>query len=106
MVKTRNRQWRRHHAKRVFKARLSVVGACMLERKLWFEIAGEKWTRPYKTTGTPCSCWMCRGESFDRKAAKGKPDRWWRNFLKKNCKKFSFDKTCQKPPVPLQKFKT
>lgn len=70
MVKTRNRQWRRHHAKRVFKARLSVVGACMLERKLWFEIAGEKWTRPYKTTGTPCSCWMCRGESFDRKAAK------------------------------------
>lgn len=70
MVKTRNRQWRRHHAKRVFKARLSVVGACMLERKLWFEIAGEKWTRPYKTTGKPCSCWICRGESFDRKAVK------------------------------------
>ena len=26
---------------------------------------------------------------------RGKPDRWWRIFLKKNCKKFSFDKTCQ-----------
>lgn len=82
MVKTRNRQWRRHHAKRVFKARLSGVGACMLERKLWFEIAGEKWTRPYKTTGTPCSCWMCRGESFDRKAAKRETRQMVEEFFK------------------------
>ena len=82
MVKTRNRQWRRHHAKRVFKARLSVVGACMLERKFWFEIAGEKWTRPYKTTDTPCSCWMCREESFDRKAAKRETRQMVEEFFK------------------------
>ena len=23
-----------------------------------------------KTTGTPCSCWMCRGEEYDRKGYK------------------------------------
>ena len=70
MEKKRNRLWRRHHARRVFKARLKVIAACMPERKEWFEIASEKWVRPYKTSGTPCSCWMCRGESFDRKKAK------------------------------------
>lgn len=42
----------------------------MAERKLWFELANEKWVRPFKTTGKPCSCWMCRGEDFDRRAAK------------------------------------
>lgn len=21
----------------------------------------------FKTTGKPCSCWMCKGEKFDRK---------------------------------------
>ena len=28
----------------------------------WFEFAKDKWAQVYKTTGTPCSCWMCRGE--------------------------------------------
>ena len=42
----------------------------MAERKLWFELANEKWVRAFKTTGKPCSCWMCRGEDFDRRAAK------------------------------------
>ena len=70
METKRNRQWRKHHARRVFKARLTVLGACMAERKLWFELANEKWVRAFKTTGKPCSCWMCRGEDFDRRAAK------------------------------------
>ena len=42
------------------------------------EIAGQgirakvngKWAQVYKTTGTPCSCWMCRGEEYDRKGYK------------------------------------
>ena len=29
-----------------------------------------KWAQVYKTTGTPCSCWMCRGEEYDRKGYK------------------------------------
>lgn len=71
MEKKRSRAWRRHQARRVFKARLKYVAACSFgPRRLWHELWTEKWVQPYRTTGTPCSCWMCRGESFDRKAAK------------------------------------
>ena len=29
-------------------------------------IAKCHWTQVYRTTGTPCSCWMCRGMEYDR----------------------------------------
>ena len=38
----------------------------LIRRPHWFELAKQKWCRIYKTTGTPCSCWMCRGESYNR----------------------------------------
>ena len=67
----RTRAWRRHQARRVFKARLKRVGAWQLgPRKLWHEIQDEKGYQCYRTTGTPCSCYLCRGESFNRMAAK------------------------------------
>ena len=40
------------------------------EHPRWFELAKEKWAQVYKTTGTPCSCWMCRGFEYDRKEYK------------------------------------
>lgn len=36
----------------------------------WFELAKEKWAKVYQTTGTPCSCWMCRGEEYNRREYK------------------------------------
>ena len=36
----------------------------------WFELAKDKWAKVYQTTGTPCSCWMCRGEKYNRKEYK------------------------------------
>ena len=81
METKRNRKWRRHHARRVFKARLTVLAACRTdERRLWFELAREKWVRSLRTTGKPCSCWMCRGEGFDRKAAKKETKRLLADF--------------------------
>ena len=44
-------------------------GSCY-EHPHWFELAKDKWAQVYKTTGTPCSCWMCRGEEYDRKGYK------------------------------------
>ena len=70
MENKRNILWRRHHARRVFKARLTYFAAVSPERKRWFELTEEKWTRLMKSTGTPCSCWMCQGESYDRKATR------------------------------------
>lgn len=65
---------------RVFKARMilyAAYGHCIIredgsryEHPHWFELAKEKWAQVYKTTGTPCSCWMCRGMEYDRKEYK------------------------------------
>ena len=62
---------------RLFKARMILRAAfqdCMwdaegnlIERPHWFELAKQKWNHIYKTTGTPCSCWMCKGESYNRR---------------------------------------
>lgn len=84
METKRNRLRRRHHARRVFKARLKVLSACMPERKEWFEIVDKKWVRPIKTTGKPCSCWMCKGEDFDRKAAKKEARRQVEEYYEEN----------------------
>ena len=41
----------------------------------WHEMAKQKWCQVYKTTGTPCSCWMCRGYSYERKDFKKDTER-------------------------------
>ena len=64
----RNKFWRRQQMARVFKARMILYAAYGHPR--WFELAKEKWAQVYKTTGTPCSCWMCRGFEYDRKEYK------------------------------------
>ena len=79
-MEKRNKGWRRDQQKRVFKSRMVLhasYGVIALDDKgnwienaHWFELAKMKWCRPYRTTGTPCSCWMCRGESYNRLAFK------------------------------------
>ncbi len=67
-MEKRNKLWRRCHQKRLFKKRLQRFTNeynCH-----WFELAESKWCKVYKTTGTPCSCWMCRGEVYNRRAFK------------------------------------
>ena len=74
----RNRLWRRKQQNRVFKARMIYYAACGWEileadgslnrHPHWFELARAKWAQVYKRTGTPCSCCMCRGEQYDRRA--------------------------------------
>ena len=41
-----------------------------IKRPHWFELAKQRWCQIYKTTGTPCSCWMCKGETYSRKDSK------------------------------------
>ena len=69
----RNKLWRREQQNRVFKARMVYHAACGCGIKKadgnwnrhphWFELARVKWMQIYKKTGTPCSCWLCRGET-------------------------------------------
>ena len=77
----RNKLWRRQQMVRVFKARMilyaAFYGHCIIREDgsvnnhpHWFELAKEKWARVYQSTGTPCSCWMCRGEEYNRREYK------------------------------------
>lgn len=76
----RNRLWRQRQQMRVFKARMMYFSACghsirnddgsWNEHPHWFEIARERWAKAYRTTGTPCSCWICRGEKYNRREYK------------------------------------
>ena len=63
----RNKLWRRQQMARVFKAR---EDGSIDNHPHWFELAKDKWAKVYQTTGTPCSCWMCRGEKYNRKEYK------------------------------------
>lgn len=78
----RNKLWRRQQMARVFKARMilyAAYGHCVIredgsyyEHPHWFELAKDKWAQVYKTTGTPCSCWMCRGFEYDVRSIRKK----------------------------------
>ncbi|NDW11844.1 hypothetical protein D0T50_02945 [Bacteroides sp. 214] len=76
----RNKLWRRNQQNRLFKARMilyAAYGHCIIredgncdEHPHWFELAREKWAQGYKKTGTPCSCWMCKGTRYNRREYK------------------------------------
>ena len=62
----RNKLWRRQQMARVFKARMilyAAYGTPVIRED------GSIDNHP-QTTGTPCSCWMCRGEKYNRKEYK------------------------------------
>lgn len=77
MEKTRNRGWRRFQQDRVFKARMQKFSSWgytifdeagnRIDNAHWFEIAQQRWAKKYKDSSTPCSCWLCRGEKYNRR---------------------------------------
>ncbi len=74
-MEKRTRQWRRCQAARVFKARLKYYASITISyisedrtpiyRPLWSDLTKEHWAQVYRTTGTPCSCWLCRSEKYN-----------------------------------------
>lgn len=79
-MEKRTKLWRKKQGFRVFKARMIYYASfehyCRYADgsyhipQHWFELAKEPWAQVYRTTGTPCSCWMCRGNEYDRLAFK------------------------------------
>ena len=85
MEKQTTRDWRRHQARRVFKARLKYAAVCMsYPQTTWEELKKTKWAQCLRTTGTSCSCWLCRRESFDRNTAKRESAHLINEALKEN----------------------
>ena len=80
METKRNKGWRRLQQDRVFKARMQMFSGYdyaifdeegnRIDNPHWFEIARQRWAKKYKDSSTLCSCWLCRGEKYDRKEYK------------------------------------
>jgi hypothetical protein len=88
MEKKRTRAWRRHQARRVYKARLKYAAACRNYSRIhWVEFYGQPSSFVYKTTGTPCSCWLCRAESYDRRKANKDTDKLLNDEFADMCNK-------------------
>ena len=89
METKRTKLWRSKQGFRVFKARMIYYAS--FEREYltadgrhvplhWFELARTHWSQVYRSTGTPCSCWMCRGMEYDRLEFKRETRRIIREF--------------------------
>jgi hypothetical protein len=80
METKRNKEWRKKQCFRVFKARMIYYASFECEYYFmdgthhipqhWFELMKEPRMQVYRSTGTPCSCWMCRGKRYNRRQAK------------------------------------
>lgn len=76
MEQKRDKLWRKKQCHRVFKARLirlAAYGYCAFDEEgnrvdnpHWFELAKQHGFQVYKTTGSPCSCMLCRGNHYNR----------------------------------------
>lgn len=62
----RNKYWRRQKLVQKYITRLKKFPASSYG--LWCD--NQHWTLSYKTTSTPCSCWLCKGERYNRRKFK------------------------------------
>ena len=78
--------------KKIFSKKINVEGhkayfgnivddGNIIEHPHWFELAKQKWNHIYKTTGTPCSCCICKGERYNRRDFKKDTQRIIRESL-------------------------
>jgi len=83
-METRNKRWRIEQRNRLYASKMKLFasygGEFILNDEIivnprWIELYKTNWGWAYKSVRTPCSCWMCRGESYSRTANKKETDR-------------------------------
>ena len=76
----RKKLWRRKQQYRLLKSRIvkradgfrgfMLDDGTYVQHPHWTQLIKSHWAQVYKTTGTPCSCPLCQGESYSRLAYK------------------------------------
>lgn len=79
-MEERNKLWRRKQQYRLLKSRIvkradgfrgfMLDDGTYVQHPHWTQLIKSHWAQVYKTTGTPCSCPLCQGESYSRLAYK------------------------------------
>ena len=75
-MERRNKLWRRRHQWRLYKAKMILLSAnqykvlaedgTFIQHPHWMDYAKQSWCYKYRTMRTPCSCYMCKGETYNR----------------------------------------
>ena len=60
----KNKYWRRQKLVQKYITRLKRLAR--FRNKMWCDMYNAPGTLCYKSTGTPCSCWLCRREKYNR----------------------------------------
>lgn len=93
-MEERNKLWRRKQQYRLLKSRIvkradgfrgfMLDDGTYVQHPHWTQLIKSHWAQVYKTTGTPCSCPLCRARAIHASPTSTKP-----NELSKNrkCKK-------------------
>jgi hypothetical protein len=75
----RNKYWRIEQRNRIYAAKMKLYAAyggefilneVRVNNPRWIELYGANWNPVYKSVRKPCSCWLCCGESYNRRAYK------------------------------------
>lgn len=75
-MEKRNKLWRTEQRNRIYAAKMKLHaaygGGFILNGKIvsdprWIDLYRENWGSVYKSVRKPCSCWMCRGETYNRR---------------------------------------
>lgn len=78
-MEKRNKHWRIEQRNRIYAAKMKLYasygGVFFLNGEKvrdprWVELYNANWNPVYKSVRTPCSCWMCCGERYNRRQHK------------------------------------
>ena len=83
-MEKRNKHWRINQRNRIYAVKMKLHAAYggeffLNERRVinprWIELYKANWSSFYKSVRTPCSCYVCCGESYSRLVYKKETDR-------------------------------
>ena len=78
-MEKRNKHWRIDQRNRIYAAKMKLYAAYgvpfflneeQVSNPRWIDLYKANWNPVYKSVRKPCSCWMCCGESYDRREYK------------------------------------
>ena len=78
-MEKRNKHWRMEQRNRIYTAKMKlkavsggvfIINGERVSNPRWIDLYKANWMPMYKSVRVPCSCWMCRGEEYNRRAYK------------------------------------
>jgi hypothetical protein len=79
MMEKRNKHWRIEQRNRIYAAKMKlyasyggefILNGERVRNLRWIDLYKANWNPVYKSVRTPCSCWMCCGEKYNRREHK------------------------------------